>query len=32
MQNVFFDSWESAGRTVVITILAYVLMIVLLRA
>jgi uncharacterized membrane protein YcaP (DUF421 family) len=32
MQNVFFDSWESAGRTVVITILAYVLIIVLLRA
>lgn len=31
MKNIFFDSWESIFRTVVITILAYVLLILLLR-
>jgi uncharacterized membrane protein YcaP (DUF421 family) len=32
MKNIFFDSWESIYRTVIITILAYVLLIFLLRA
>lgn len=31
MKNIFFDSWESIIRTAVITILAYVLLILLLR-
>lgn len=31
MKNIFFDSWESIFRTTVITILAYVLLIFLLR-
>jgi uncharacterized membrane protein YcaP (DUF421 family) len=31
MKNIFFDSWESVLRTTVITILAYVLLIFLLR-
>lgn len=31
MKNIFFDSWESIFRTAVITILAYVLLILLLR-
>lgn len=31
MQNIFFDSWSSIVRTVVITVLAYVSLIVLLR-
>ena len=31
MKNIFFDSWESVVRTIVITVLAYVLLIVLLR-
>lgn len=31
MKNIFFDSWESIFRTVVISILAYVLLILLLR-
>jgi len=31
MKNIFFDSWESIIRTVVITILAYALLIILLR-
>jgi uncharacterized membrane protein YcaP (DUF421 family) len=31
MQNIFFDSWESIVRTGVITILAYVLLVFLLR-
>lgn len=31
MKNIFFDSWESIFRTVVITTLAYVLLILLLR-
>jgi uncharacterized membrane protein YcaP (DUF421 family) len=32
MKNIFFDSWESIIRTTVITILAYVLLIFLLRS
>ena len=32
MQNIFFDSWESMVRTVVITILAYVVLVFLLRS
>lgn len=32
MKNIFFDSWESITRTIVITVLAYILLIVLLRA
>jgi uncharacterized membrane protein YcaP (DUF421 family) len=31
MENIFFDSWESFGRTVVITILAYLSMVFFLR-
>jgi len=31
MKNIFFDSWESVVHTIVITVLAYVLLIVLLR-
>ncbi|MEX2591722.1 MAG: YetF domain-containing protein [Anditalea sp.] len=31
MENIFFDNWQSIGRTFIITILAYVLMIVMLR-
>ena len=31
MQNIFFDNWESIIRTAVITVLAYVLLICLLR-
>lgn len=31
MKNIFFDSWESVIRTIVITVLAYVIMIVMLR-
>ncbi len=31
MKNIFFDSWESIIRTVVITVLAYILLIVFLR-
>ncbi|MDQ6812138.1 MAG: DUF421 domain-containing protein [Bacteroidota bacterium] len=31
MKNIFFDSWESIVRTAVITVLAYALLIVLLR-
>lgn len=31
MKNIFFDSWESVVRTIIITVLAYVLLIVLLR-
>lgn len=32
MKNIFFDSWESVIRTAVITVLAYTLLIFLLRA
>lgn len=32
MKNIFFDSWESIVRTSTITVLAYILLIVLLRA
>lgn len=32
MKNIFFTSWESIYRTVTITVLAYVLLILLLRA
>ncbi|MDQ3844263.1 MAG: DUF421 domain-containing protein, partial [Bacteroidota bacterium] len=31
MKNIFFDSWESIIRTIVITVLAYALLIFLLR-
>lgn len=31
MENIFFDNWQSIGRTFVITVLAYVAMILLLR-
>jgi uncharacterized membrane protein YcaP (DUF421 family) len=31
MDNLFFDSWESLGRTFTVTILAYLIMIFLLR-
>lgn len=31
MKNVFFDSWEWAGRTLIITMLAYAVLIVMLR-
>lgn len=31
MENIFFDNWQSIGRTFIITILAYVAMIFLLR-
>ncbi len=31
MKNIFFDSWESKVRTCVITVMAYVLLIALLR-
>jgi uncharacterized membrane protein YcaP (DUF421 family) len=31
MDNLFFDSWESLGRTFAVTILAYLIMIFLLR-
>ena len=31
MKNIFFDSWESVVRTLIITVLAYVLLIVFLR-
>jgi len=31
MKNIFFDSWESIFRTVIITIFAYILLILLLR-
>ena len=31
MKNIFFDSWESMGRTFIITILAYAVLIVMLR-
>lgn len=31
MDNIFFDSWQSTGRTFVITILAYLILIVVLR-
>lgn len=32
MKNIFFDSWESVVRTCLITVMAYILLIVLLRA
>ncbi len=32
MKNIFFNSWESIYRTAIITVLAYVLLILLLRA
>lgn len=31
MKNVFFDSWESTGRIIIITVLAYAALIVMLR-
>src|SRR5690606_20304711 len=31
MENIFFDNWQSLGRTFFITILAYLSMIILLR-
>ncbi|MDQ3101127.1 MAG: DUF421 domain-containing protein [Bacteroidota bacterium] len=31
MENIFFDSWESTGRTFLITIMAYILLVVMLR-
>ena len=31
MENMFFDTWQSIGRTFIITILAYLIMIVTLR-
>ena len=31
MDNIFFDTWQSIGRTFIITILAYLIMIVTLR-
>ncbi|MBD0377567.1 MAG: DUF421 domain-containing protein, partial [Flavisolibacter sp.] len=31
MKNIFFDSWESIIRTIIITVLAYALLIFLLR-
>lgn len=32
MKNIFFDSWESVVRTCLITVMAYILLILLLRA
>jgi uncharacterized membrane protein YcaP (DUF421 family) len=31
MENIFFDNWESTGRTFIITILAYITMLLMLR-
>jgi uncharacterized membrane protein YcaP (DUF421 family) len=31
MENIFFDSWESTLRTFIITIMAYVLLVIMLR-